>query len=292
MMRIARTIAELRGFLENLSGATGFVPTMGSLHGGHASLVAASRKRDRVTVCSLFVNPRQFNDSADFRNYPRNEAADLGLLEKNGCALAFVPVADELYRGYDPPPADLGRLDRVMEGTMRKGHFQGVAYVVRRLFELVQPERAYFGEKDFQQLAVIRQLVRSEGLPVEVVGCATVRDEDGLAMSSRNVRLSADERAAAGIIYTAMVKAAERYAAGISPHEAESEGRRMIEQHALFTVEYFEFRTRDTLVRLSRPGHPGPARLFTAVQASATRLIDNLEVREQQQPATAPPGRD
>ena len=196
-MKVVNTIKELRELLDGYRAEgkkIGLVPTMGALHRGHASLVERSIAGNDVTVVSIFVNPTQFNDKNDLKNYPRTLEADCALLEKVGATVAFAPAVEEMYPEEDTRQFSFAPLDTVMEGACRPGHFNGVAQIVSKLFYAVEPDRAYFGEKDFQQLAIIREMVRQLELPLEIVGCPIVREEDGLAMSSRNTLLSEDER--------------------------------------------------------------------------------------------------
>ncbi len=187
-MRSFTTVEGLQQALAN-SSDIGFVPTMGALHAGHLSLVEQARKNHPTVVVSVFVNPTQFNDPNDLKCYPRTLDADLALLEEAGVDYVFAPSVEEIYPTTDPRTFDFGQLDKVMEGATRPGHFNGVAQVVSRLFEIVKPRKAYFGEKDFQQIAVVREMVRQLGMPVEIVACPIVRDTDGLALSSRNTLL-------------------------------------------------------------------------------------------------------
>lgn len=199
-MKVIQTIAELQAELSALkaSGKTvGLVPTMGALHAGHASLVERSVAENDVTVVSIFVNPTQFNDKNDLVKYPRTLEADCRLLQSVGATIAFAPSVDEIYPEPDTRTFSYAPLDTVMEGAFRPGHFNGVCQIVSKLFDMVMPHRAYFGEKDFQQLAIIREMVRRMNYSLEIVGCPIVREADGLAMSSRNTRLSADERTTA-----------------------------------------------------------------------------------------------
>ena len=196
-MKIIDTIKDLRLLLDESRAAgksVGLVPTMGALHAGHASLVERAVKENDVVVVSVFVNPTQFNDKNDLKNYPRTLDADCALLERIGATVAFAPSVEEMYPEEDTRQFSFAPLDTVMEGACRPGHFNGVAQIVSKLFYAVEPDRAYFGEKDFQQLAIIREMVRQLGMGLEIVGCPIVREEDGLAMSSRNTLLSEDER--------------------------------------------------------------------------------------------------
>ena len=196
-MKVIHTIKDLQAELTVLRAQgkkVGLVPTMGALHVGHASLVKRSVSENGVTVVSVFVNPTQFNDKNDLAKYPRTLDADCRLLEDCGAAFAFAPSVEEMYPQPDTREFSYAPLDTVMEGAFRPGHFNGVCQIVSKLFDAIQPDRAYFGEKDFQQLAIIREMVRQMNYKLEIVGCPIVREEDGLALSSRNKRLSAEER--------------------------------------------------------------------------------------------------
>ena len=202
-MKVVSTVKELAMLLDTYRGegkSIALVPTMGALHAGHVSLVERAVKENDVVVVSIFVNPTQFNDKNDLKNYPRTLDADCALLEGVGATVAFAPAVEEMYPAEDTRVFTFAPLDAVMEGTCRPGHFNGVAQIVSKLFYAVEPDRAYFGEKDFQQLAIIREMVRQLSLNVEIVGCPIVREPDGLAMSSRNTLLSADERERALVI--------------------------------------------------------------------------------------------
>ena len=202
-MEIIRSVAELKAKLEEArkNGSVGLVPTMGALHAGHLSLIERARRDNDTVVVSVFVNPTQFNNPTDLATYPRTEEADAALLRKAGVDYAFIPSVEEIYPEPDTRVFDLGPVAEVMEGAMRPGHFNGVAQIVSKLFDFVRPTRAYFGEKDFQQIAVIRRMVELEGFDIEIVDCPIKREADGLAMSSRNVRLSEEERAIAPAIH-------------------------------------------------------------------------------------------
>ncbi len=213
-MQVFNRGAELSAALGNEKVLTGFVPTMGALHEGHVSLVERCRRECRRVVVSVFVNPTQFNDPADLRSYPRNLEADLKLLEAAGADFVYAPSVEDVYPEPDTRQFDLGQTDKVMEGAHRPGHFNGVAQVVSRLFAIVQPDKAYFGEKDFQQIAVIRAMVRQLQIPVQIVPCPIVRGADGLALSSRNALLTAEHRAAAPQIYAAAESGCRIFAYG------------------------------------------------------------------------------
>lgn len=277
----ALLVSEVRSHVEmarNRGETIGFVPTMGALHSGHISLInKALSECDRV-VSSIFVNPTQFNDPKDLIHYPRTPENDWNLLEHAGCHLLFNPSVQEIYpEGLISPEFEFSTLEKVMEGAHRPGHFKGVATVVFRLFDIVKPDVAYFGEKDFQQLAIIRSMVLQANLPIRIVGCETIREPDGLAMSSRNVRLSSDERKAAPIIFQTLAKSKSLIEAkGLEV--AKNEMIRSIETSGLFKVEYLEFADAESLQPVSSILTEKKSRVFIAVKASTTRLIDNMEL--------------
>ena len=267
-MKLAQTVAEVRGLLapEREAGRSiGLVPTMGAFHAGHLALMAASRAADDVVVVSLFVNPAQFGPSEDLARYPRDEAADAAAAEPAGVDVLFVPAVDEVYPpGFDTW-VDPGKLAAVLEGEVRPGHFRGVATVCTRLFGIVQPTRAYFGRKDAQQVAVIKQVVRDLALPLEIVACPTVRDPDGLALSSRNIYLSGEERAAA----LALPRALQ---AGLAARHRDGDpaaaAREVLAAERRLAVDYVAAADLD-----------GPT-LAAAVRVGSTRLIDNVQLED------------
>jgi pantoate--beta-alanine ligase len=256
----------------------GFVPTMGALHNGHISLVNKALTDCDWVVSSIFVNPTQFNDPKDLIHYPRTPETDWNLLELAGCHLLFNPSVSEIYpEGLASPDFEFGALEKVMEGAHRPGHFKGVASVVFRLFDIVKPDIAYFGEKDFQQLAIIRSMVHQASLPIRIIGCETIREPDGLAMSSRNIRLSPDERKTAPIIFQTLSKGkALIEAKGFD--EAKIEITRSVEASGHFKVEYVEFADAESLQPVASISKAKKSRVFIAVKASTTRLIDNMEL--------------
>ena len=217
----------------------GFVPTMGALHAGHRSLVERARRECATVVVSVFVNPTQFDDKTDLKNYPRTPEADLRLLEEVGADYVFMPSVEEVYPEPDTRTFDFGMIDKVMEGATRPGHFNGVAQVVSRLFDLVKPAKAYFGEKDFQQIAVIREMVRQLRIPVEIIPCPIVRGEDGLALSSRNTLLDTDHRTAAPYIYK-VLKAAVEKSHQTTPDQLAAWVTAQVESNPLLKVIYFQ----------------------------------------------------
>jgi pantoate--beta-alanine ligase len=223
---VVRTRSELREALADVQRPLGLVPTMGWLHAGHRSLMQRARADNATTIATIFVNPRQFNEAADYLRYPRNEARDLAICEEEGIDLVFAPDVDEVYPpGFDTT-ISVGAVARPLEGAARPGHFDGVATVVAILFNLIGAERAYFGQKDAQQVMVIRQMARDLAITTEVIACPTVREPDGLALSSRNVHLSAEERAAAPVLRRALLAGRARWEAGERSAEAIRESMR------------------------------------------------------------------
>ena len=256
----------------------GFVPTMGALHAGHRSLVERARRECATVVVSVFVNPTQFNDKTDLKNYPRTPEADLRLLEEVGADYVFMPSVEEVYPEPDTRTFDVGMIDKVMEGATRPGHFNGVAQVVSRLFDLVKPAKAYFGEKDFQQIAVIREMVRQLRIPVEIIPCPIVRGEDGLALSSRNTLLDTDHRTAAPYIYK-VLKAAVEKSHQTTPDQLAAWVTAQVESNPLLKVIYFQVVDAATMQQV-RTWEESPAiQGCIAVQAGDIRLIDNIKLR-------------
>ena len=256
----------------------GFVPTMGAHHAGHRSLVERARRECATVVVSVFVNPTQFNDKTDLKNYPRTPEADLRLLEEVGADYVFMPSVEEVYPEPDTRTFDFGMIDKVMEGATRPGHFNGVAQVVSRLFDLVKPAKAYFGEKDFQQIAVIREMVRQLRIPVEIIPCPIVRGEDGLALSSRNTLLDTDHRTAAPYIYK-VLKAAVEKSHQTTPDQLAAWVTAQVESNPLLKVIYFQVVDAATMQQV-RTWEESPAiQGCIAVQAGDIRLIDNIKLR-------------
>lgn len=257
----------------------GFVPTMGALHAGHISLVEKAKRENDLVIVSIFVNPTQFNNPEDLRNYPRTPEDDHKKLTAAGADLLFEPTVDEIYTHglKEGKEVDLGKLENVLEGAHRPGHFKGVVQVVSRLFEIVQPHTAYFGEKDFQQLAVIRKMTQALGYPVEIIGCETMREESGLAMSSRNLRLSEEERETATQIYKAM-KYVRDNRKQIGDSEALKNAIDTINSQPPLKVEYLEIADANELQPISENDHSKNARIFAAVFCGPVRLIDNMEI--------------
>lgn len=278
-MRIFASVKELRSELDKLEPqGIGFVPTMGALHEGHRSLVERARRENATVVVSVFVNPTQFNDKNDLKHYPRTPEADARLLEEAGADFVLMPSVEEIYPEEDTRVFDFGRIDKVMEGATRPGHFNGVAQVVSRLFDIVRPARAYFGEKDFQQIAVIREMVRQLALPVQIVACPIVRGGDGLALSSRNTLLDAGHRAAAPDIYAAL-KSAVEMSRTLSPAELKARVTKEVERGGLLRVIYFQPVDAVTMQEVDAWSDAEHIQGCIAVQAGDIRLIDNIRIR-------------
>jgi pantoate--beta-alanine ligase len=278
-VQIVRDLEALRPALAALrdGGQTlAFVPTMGALHAGHMALVAEARRRADAVVASIFVNPTQFGPGEDLSTYPRREAADARMLEEEGCALLWAPDAESMYpQGFATRVCVAGVSDG-LDGAARPGHFDGVATVVAKLLNQVRPDFALFGEKDYQQLAVVRRLAADLDLGVEIVGVPTQRDADGLALSSRNAYLSDDERKAARALPRALGEAAAAIRAGREPAEALAQARDRLAKAGFDPVDYVELCDAESLAPVKQLARP--ARLFAAARIGRTRLIDNLAI--------------
>ena len=278
---LIRTIAELRGWLAERRRAgqnVGLVPTMGALHAGHGSLMDHAHRENACVVTSIFVNPIQFNQAADFVRYPRTLDTDLEFCRARGVDAVFAPPATEMYPSPQQAFVEVARVADKLEGEFRPGHFRGVATVVLKLFHIVQPDRAYFGEKDAQQLAVIRRMVADLNLPVEIVAVPTLRENDGLAMSSRNRLLSPPERRVAPVLYEALRAAGEAIAAGVTDAaEVRRRALTVLAREPGMRVEYLEVADPDGMQPVGLIA--GPALVVAAVWLGNTRLIDNLLCR-------------
>ncbi len=286
-MKIIDNVAQLRSEIELLklsdknsgsSAAVGFVPTMGALHEGHLTLVRRARATSDIVVVSIFVNPTQFNDPTDLEKYPRTLAADCKLLESVGVDLVFAPTVAEIYPTPDSRKFEFGSVEATMEGTSRPGHFNGVAQVVSRLFEIVQPTKSIFGEKDFQQVAIIKSMVEQLSIEVEIEVVPTVREADGLALSSRNTLLTAEHREAAPTIYAAL-KAAKESVETMTPQEVAKQFTEQVEKSGLLKVIYFEAVDAATMVSVESWSDSNDIQGCTAVQAGNVRLIDNIKLK-------------
>jgi pantoate--beta-alanine ligase len=278
-LKTITTIAEVKQWRRAAPDAVGLVPTMGALHEGHLSLVRRARGENGRVAVSLFVNPRQFGPQEDLGRYPRDLDRDWRLLGETGCDLLFAPTADEVYPPGFETIVDVGSVAATLEGEKRSGHFQGVATVVLKLFGMFEPTRAYFGQKDAQQLAVIRRMATDLNVPVEIVACATVREADGLAMSSRNAYLSPDERRVAPVLYRALTTARDRFATGERRgDELRRAMRQALAAEPAVHVDYASVADPVTMAELVQV--TGQALLSLAVRIGQTRLIDNLVVGE------------
>ena len=278
-MKVVNTVAELNAALAPLKReGVGFVPTMGALHAGHRSLVERARRENDTVVVSVFVNPTQFNDKNDLKNYPRTPEADCAILEAAGADIVFMPTVEVIYPEPDTRQFDFGMVDKVMEGATRPGHFNGVAQVVSRLFAIVEPTKAYFGEKDFQQIAVIRAMVAQLGLTLEIVDCPIIRDVDGLARSSRNTLLTPEHRAAAPHIYE-VLSAATQKLDSMTPQQLTEWVISEVENNPLLKVIYFQAVDALSLQQVENWSDSERIQGCIAVQAGQIRLIDNIKLK-------------
>ena len=281
-MKIFKKRDQLKSFLEESKKnkkTIGFVPTMGALHKGHLFLIEQAKKKNDLTVASIFVNPTQFNNQEDLDNYPKTLEKDIELLESVSCDVLFVPTIDEIYhKNVVSNKFDFDGLEHEMEGKFRIGHFDGVGTIVKTLFEIVSPKNAYFGEKDFQQLQIIKKLVTKNQLPISIKGCAIYREKDGLAMSSRNARLSSEQRKVAPIIYKVLKKVKKKF-----PEETEEEISEWVENqfknHPFLQLEYFTIADEKSLNPINIKEFDKKYRAFIAVFAGNIRLIDNIQLK-------------
>ncbi|GHA64150.1 pantoate--beta-alanine ligase [Pontibacter akesuensis] len=270
-------IRERTNALRSSGKSIGFVPTMGALHEGHLQLLRASVQQNDVTVCSIFVNPTQFNNPDDYKLYPRTMEQDVALLQSTGCDILFAPVAADVYPQQPLLQFSFGPLEAVMEGAHRPGHFNGVATIVSKLFHMVQPHRAYFGQKDLQQVAIVKQLVQALSFDVELVRFPTVREADGLAMSSRNKRLNPEQRQTSAVLYEALQQAKEKLGRQ-SLASIKAEAAAYLQSKGRVEVEYFEIADADTLQPLEQVAPGQEVALCIAAFVGPVRLIDNMLV--------------
>lgn len=279
-MLIFKQVKDLQNWLASQKMPVGFAPTMGALHQGHLELIRMAKAGGCVAVASIFVNPTQFNDPKDLEKYPRMPEKDAALLLDAGCDALFIPPVEEVY----PPGMDVnvqldfGQLDKVMEGVFRPGHFQGMATVVHRLLDIVRPQKLYMGQKDYQQLSIVRDMIRQLRLPVELVMCPTVREPDGLAMSSRNLRLTPEMRAMAPIIYQTLQWAKQAFTEGEPAASIQAQAIQKLED-ARLKPEYFEVADGVSLQPVSYFADSKNIVICTAAFAGEVRLIDNIIVR-------------
>ena len=282
-MKIVKTVSDLNQYLANYRDKgekIGLVPTMGALHDGHIKLVERCVAENALCITSIFVNPTQFNDKKDLDNYPRTPEADATMLEAAGCKIVFMPNVDEMYPEPDERVFEFGPLEKVMEGAFRPGHFNGVAQIVSKLFNAVKPDRAYFGEKDFQQLAIIRKMTSDLKYPIEIIPCPIVREDDGLAMSSRNTRLTATERKKAPIIAQLLFKSLT-FADVESIPDTLKFVTNGLSKDDLFKLEYFEIVDGESLQPIEDWTQSDYIVGCIAVYCGAVRLIDNIVYKRQ-----------
>lgn len=278
-MQIFYTVADAQNYLktQQRAGKTiGFVPTMGALHTGHISLIECSKKENDLTVCSIFVNPTQFNNPEDLKKYPRTLEKDCEMLEAAHCDVVFAPSAEQMYPALPALRFDFGTLETVMEGKFRPGHFNGVGIVVSKLFHIVKPDKAYFGLKDLQQVAVIRRMTSDLNFDLEIVPCPTLREADGLAMSSRNMRLSAEARALAPHIYKVLLLTKQKLQDGTSSADTQAFAVGYFKNYPEFELEYLEIADFDTLAPIAEANAPGQTAICIAAFLGGVRLIDNI----------------
>lgn len=276
-MLIYKSVSELTQFLlQNKHKTIGFVPTMGALHQGHLSLINQSKEKAELTICSIFVNPIQFNKQEDLDNYPRTIELDIQKLESVACDVLFLPSVEEMYPTKQYKQFDFGTLATVMEGEHRPGHFNGVANVIERFFEIIKPTFAFFGEKDFQQLAIVKALTKQLGISTKIIGCPILREESGLAMSSRNERLTADERTRAALIYSSLIQIKNDYTK-ITIKQAKENFKTAVEREQM-SLEYIEFADGNTLQPIKQWNETNYCVAFVAVNVGKVRLIDNLTI--------------
>ncbi|MCK4920286.1 MAG: pantoate--beta-alanine ligase [Bacteroidales bacterium] len=266
---------EYRNSLDSQSKIIGFVPTMGALHAGHLSLVEKAKKSSEIVIISIFVNPTQFNDPADLMNYPKDIKKDIAKLTPYNPDVIFIPGLKDIYPKPDTRQFDFGNLDKIMEGESRPGHFKGVAQVVSRLFDIVRPHSAFFGQKDFQQLAIIKSLVKQLDYKIEIISCPIVREKNGLAMSSRNMLLSEEARNVAGFIYKVLWEAKESYPS-LLPEEISKTAVEKFKNHPDLKLIYFEIIDSESLESGKALNKSSKLVACVAVKINDVRLIDNL----------------
>lgn len=275
-MKIFEKQEEIKNYLYKISKSktVGFVPTMGALHKGHLSLIDKARKECDIVVCSIFVNPTQFNQSLDFENYPITHESDIKLLQEVQCDILYMPSSsDDVYKNENPFKFDLGVIESLMEGKFRSGHFDGVVRVVKLLFEIISPNKAYFGLKDYQQYLVIKKMTQHFNFPIEIIGCDIIREKDGLAMSSRNVRLNSQERMDALVLKKALDFAKENFKI-LESNELIDTCTEILKEKS--NVEYFELCDATNLLPINK--NTTSIRAFAAATVGDVRLIDNMEI--------------
>lgn len=282
-MTVFATQEELKGFLKpywNKKESIGFVPTMGALHQGHLSLMQESLKKNKLTIVSIFVNPTQFNNPEDLKKYPRTLEADVEKIRSlDSNIIVYAPSVEDIYEGKTESTSfKYDGLEFQMEGKHRPGHFDGVGTIVKKLFEIIQPTNAYFGEKDFQQLQIVKKLVEKYKIPVKINGCKIHREANGLAMSSRNERLSKEERSKASFIFKTISEAAKLFSKK-SAQEVTTWVNQQFKKQTIFELEYFEIADEKTLLECKRKSKAKKYRAFIAVFVNNIRLIDNISLK-------------
>lgn len=278
ILRTKQAVKSALQILRNSQKTIGFVPTMGALHYGHLSLVESAKLSSDVVIVSIFVNPTQFNNKEDFEKYPITIDEDLLLLEKNGVDFVFLPSVEEMYPSPILLKMDFGDLDKTLEGTFRPGHFSGVGVVVSKLLNIVKPDKSYFGQKDLQQVAVIKRLVADLSIDTEIVVVPTIREADGLAMSSRNVRLNADERLTATILYKCLDFAKDELLAGVDWFVIREKVTKRFHDEPEARLEYFELVETESLEKLEQIKGQTAVSICTAAYIGDVRLIDNISI--------------
>ncbi len=276
-LKVINTIAALKSLLEPIKLAQqkiALVPTMGALHKGHVSLIKIAQQQADVVVCSIFVNPTQFTDPKDLEKYPRPLEHDMKMLEEAGCNVVFMPAVTEMYPRPEVWQIDLGPAEFILEGEFRKGHYQGVTQIVKKLFDAVNPDVAFFGQKDFQQVLMIKNMVAYFNMPVQIVSCPIIREEDGLAMSSRNIHLTPADRKNALVLSKALRYVQDNFATHSIPELLEA-ARKLINSTPGVELDYFSIADGDTLLPEQNKGHH-PIVALVAAKVGQTRLIDNM----------------
>lgn len=279
-MQVFYNSKSIKAYLSTLNEnkSIGFVPTMGALHQGHLSLVEQAKTENDIVVVSIFVNPTQFDKKEDLNKYPRTIDQDLKLLQSINCDLVFIPDVEEMYhQNIQPEHFDFGGIEFEMEGKFRKGHFDGVGTIVKRFFEIIKPHKAYFGEKDFQQLQIVKKLVEINNIPIKIIGCEIFREVDGLAMSSRNIRLSEKQRKAAPFIYEILQEVKKKFGI-ISVDKIKQSVEEQFANNEFLKLEYFEIACEESLKPANECQEKRNYRAFIAVFADDVRLIDNIRL--------------
>lgn len=281
-MKIFKETQKLKAYIQKLkeeNKSVGFVPTMGALHKGHLSLIKKAKKKNDFAAVSIFVNPTQFDNKEDLKKYPKTLEKDIALLESVDCDILFIPSVEEIYQdNVTSEKFDFDGLEHQMEGKFRDGHFDGVGTIVRTLFEIVSPDKAYFGKKDFQQLQIIKKMVEKHNLPVKIKGCDIFREDDGLAMSSRNARLTEEHRELAPFIYKTLKKAKKKFGTK-NANEVTEWVKKQFKKQPLLELEYFTIADEATLQTINNIEPNKKYRAFIAVFAGEIRLIDNLRLK-------------